>query len=252
MNRFGLDGKRYLVAGLGGIGSAIAKELLADGARLIVTDVNSESIDKMVAEVGQDRVLGFPCDFNDVSTIEKIVKDAVVPLGQLDGFVYAVGVGDVRPLKMCKPDFMSKVMNINFFSFVELVRVLSAKGLANPSGMNIVGVSALGAFMGNATKTAYCASKGAMNAAVRCMAKELAPRHIRINTVAPGVTDTKMFREAQEYGNDSEAFRQITERQYLGICRPDDIADAVLFLLSDYSRMITGCCLPVDGGKLTS
>lgn len=91
-----------------------------------------------------------------------------------------------------------------------------------------------------------------MNAAVRCMAKELAPKNIRVNTVAPGVTDTPMMRAAEEYGAGSEAFKQISLRQYLGPCDPSDIANAVVFLLSDLSRKITGTCVPVDGGKLTS
>jgi len=147
---------------------------------------------------------------------------------------------------------MKKVMDINFFSFVELIRCISAKGYHNSERTAVVGISALGAFLGNSTKTAYCASKAAMNSAVRCLAKELAPKGFCINTVAPGVTDTPMAKAAEEYGQDSDAFKAIAERQYLGICQPEDIANAVVFLMSNKSRMITGSCLPVDGGKLSS
>ena len=153
---------------------------------------------------------------------------------------------------MSKYDFMLKVMNINFFSFIEIVRSLSAKGRYNPIGMNVVGISALGAYLGNSTKTAYCASKGAMNAAVRCMAKELASKNIRVNTVAPGVTDTPMARAAEDYGADSIEHKMILARQYMGVCQPLDIANTIAFLMSDMSRMITGSCIAVDGGKLTS
>ena len=91
-----------------------------------------------------------------------------------------------------------------------------------------------------------------MNSAVRCMAKELAPKGIRLNTVAPGDTDTPMSRQATDYrdGTDELRFNQI--RQYLGQCQPSDIADGIAFLLSDMSSKITGTCLPIDGGKLTS
>ncbi len=92
-----------------------------------------------------------------------------------------------------------------------------------------------------------------MNGAVRSIAKELAPKGIRINTIAPGTTDTPMFRAAEkDFGKDSNAFNERLGRQYLGLCQPEDIANSVAFLLSGMSRMITGSCLGVDGGKLTS
>ena len=196
--------------------------------------------------------VAYHCDFSDVNGIEIVIRKLIEDNGPVDGFVYCVGIGAVRPLKLSKFDFMQKVMNINFFSFIEIIRCLSLKGNYSHEGMNIVGISALGAYLGNSTKTAYCASKGAMNAAVRCLAKELASKNIRVNTVAPGVTDTPMAKAAEEYGAGSKEHDAILERQYLGICEPSDIADAVVFLLSDMSKKITGCCLPVDGGKLSS
>ena len=214
-------------------------------------DVNDDAMNETLALLKGNNQ-SYHCDFSDVNGIESVIKNIIDNNGPIDGFVHCVGIGAVRPLKLTKYDFMQKVMNINFFSFVEITRCISLKGNYSSKGMNIVGISALGAFLGNATKTAYCASKGAMNAAVRCLAKELAPRNIRVNTVAPGVTDTPMAKAAEEYGAGSKEHDAILERQYLGICDPSDIADAVTFLLSDMSKKITGCCLPVDGGKLTS
>ncbi len=91
-----------------------------------------------------------------------------------------------------------------------------------------------------------------MNAAVRCLAKELAPKNIRVNTVAPGVTNTLMATNFEQMRIESEEIKMIKSRQYLGVCEPIDIANAIAFLLSDLSRMITGSCISVDGGKLTS
>ena len=90
-----------------------------------------------------------------------------------------------------------------------------------------------------------------MNSAVRCLAKELAPKGIRLNNVAPGVTNTTMASNFEALGIDSKESKSIIERQYLGPCEPEDIADTVLFLLSDMSRKITGSCICVDGGKLS-
>lgn len=252
MNGIDFTGKIYLVSGAGGIGAETAKLLNDFGASVILLDISEDNLGNTLASLKGDGNKAYYCDFSDVEGIEAVIKKIVEENGAVDGFVHCVGIGAVRPFKMTKYDFMLKVMNINFFSFVEIVRCLAAKGRYNPEGMNIVGISALGAYLGNSTKTAYCSSKGAMNAAVRCMAKELAPKKIRVNTVAPGVTDTPMARAAEDYGSDSEEHKMILARQYMGICQPVDIANTVAFLLSDMSKMITGGCIAVDGGKLTS
>ena len=209
MNGIDFAGKKYIISGAGGIGAETAKLLNDFGASVILLDISEENLNNTLSSMKGDNNKAYYCDFSNVEGIESVVKTIVDENGAVDGFVHCVGIGAVRPLKMSKYDFMLKVMNINFFSFVEIVRCLSAKGRYNPDGMNVVGISALGAYLGNATKTAYCASKGAMNAAMRCLAKELASKNIRVNTVAPGVTDTPMARSAEDYGSDSEEHKMI-------------------------------------------
>jgi len=243
--------KTIILAGAGGIGTAIAELLASLGARMILLDVVEDKLKEVVSSLPGDGHAFYVCDFSAVESIEPLIAHVIQERGAVDGYVHTTGIGAVRPLKMSKYDYMLKVMNINFFSFVEVVRCLTKKGSYN-QGMNIVGISAVGAYLGNSTKTAYCASKSAMNSAVRCLAKELAPKGIRLNTVAPGATDTPMAREAADYRDGTDEQRVNALRQYLGTCQPSDIADGVAFLLSNMSRMITGTCLPVDGGKLTS
>ncbi len=252
MRGLSFENKSIVVAGVGGIGAETAILLNSLGANIILVDINDGNLITTLGVLKHNLNKKYCCDFSNVNEIEPVTKNIVKEIGPVDGLVYCVGTGSVRPLKMSKYDFMLHVMNINFFSFVEMVRCFSLRGNYNSEGMNIVGVSAIGAYLGNSTKTAYCASKGAMNAAVRCIAKELAPKNIRINTVAPGVTDTPMARAAEDYGNDSMEHKMILARQYLGICQPSDIANSIAFLMSDLSRMITGSCITVDGGKLTS
>jgi len=244
-------GKTIVLAGAGGIGAATAELLASLGAKMVLLDVIEEKLKKVIASLPGDGHSYYVCDFSNVESIEPVLVRLSKEQGAVDGYVHTTGIGAVRPLKMSKYDFMLRVMNINFFSFVEVIRCLSKKGVYN-TGMNIVGVSAVGAFIGNSTKTAYCASKSAMNSAVRCLAKELAPKGIRLNTIAPGATDTPMAREASDYREGTNEQRINDLRQYLGTCQPSDIADGIAFLLSDMSRMITGTCLPIDGGKLTS
>lgn len=250
-NVMDFTGKTIVLAGAGGIGAATAELLASLGARMILLDVVEEKMKEVLTNLEGEGHTCYVCDFSVVGSIEPLLAQITKEQGPVDGYVHTTGVGAVRPLKMSKYDFMLRVMNINFFSFVEVVRCLTKKGSFN-TGMNIVGISAVGAFIGNSTKTAYCASKSAMNSAVRCLAKELAPKGIRMNTVAPGATDTPMAKEAADYRDGTDEQKINAMRQYLGTCRPEDIADAVAFLLSDMSLMLTGTCLPVDGGKLTS
>ena len=250
-NVMDFSGKTIVLAGAGGIGSATAELLASLGAKMILLNVVEDKMKEVVEKLPGEGHSYYVCDFSTIESIEPLLAQLTQENGAVDGYVHCTGVGSVRPLKMSKYDFMLRVMNINFFSFVEVVRCLTKKGTYN-TGMNIVGISAVGAFIGNATKTAYCASKSAMNSAVRCLAKELAPKGIRLNTVAPGATDTPMAREAADYRDGTDEQKVNAMRQYLGTCQPGDIADAVAFLLSDMSSMITGTCLPVDGGKLTS
>lgn len=250
-NRMDFTGKKIVLAGSGGIGSATAELLASMGARMVLLDVSEDNLKDTIGKLSGEGHAYYVSDFSVIESIESLITQVVKEQGPVDGYVHCTGVGSVRPLKMSKYDFMLRVMNINFFSFVEVVRCLTKKGAYNP-GMNIVGISAVGAYIGNSTKTAYCASKAAMNGAVRCMAKELSSKGIRMNTVAPGATDTAMAREAAVYRDGTEGQRINELRQYLGICQPEDIADAVAYLMSDMSRMITGTCLAVDGGELTS
>jgi len=243
--------KLYLITGANGaIGRAVAKALDFHGARLILVGRSSASLlDFIKTDLKTSGHTAISLDLEDVNSIENEIKDAVLLAGKIDGFIHAAGLGDVRPLKMTTPSFLTKVFNVNFVSFIEIIRVISSPRLRGEA-LRIVGVSATGSFLGNSTKTAYCASKAAMDAAVRCLAKELAPKDVRINTVAPGATYSKMMDDVLNLPGGSEALKKITERQFLGVCKPEDIADAILFLLSDQSRMISGSCLPVDGGKL--
>ncbi len=251
MLTFDFQDKKFLIAGIGGIGYSIANLLGQLNAELFVIDIDTEKMEYAKNNISSIKQC-VCCDFSNVENIEDTINNLLIKSGTLDGFVFCSGITASRPFKMLKYKDIINVMNINFFSFVEIVRCITKKGCYN-SGMSIVGISSVGAYLGNSSQTAYCASKAAMNGAVRSIAIELAPKGIRVNTVAPGTTDTPMFKNAKDdIGVDSEVFQRRLDRQYLGICQAEDIANAVVFLLSSMSRMISGSCLAVDGGKLTS
>ena len=214
-------------------------------------DRNEEQLDIFHKSLEGEGHSFYVCDLSQIDSIEGLIGQIIQEQGPIDGFVHCAGIANVRPLKLSKYSYMVDVMNVNFFSFVEIVRCLTKRKAFNP-GMSIVGVSSIGAFYGAPTKVAYTSSKAAMNAAIKCMAVELGSKGIRVNVVAPGATNTDMRRQYESYAQDTDSYKMNAIRQYLGVCEPEDIANSIAFLLSDKARMITGTCLTVDGGKMST
>lgn len=252
MDFVNLNNKTIVIAGAcGGIGKAVSAVLAQGGAQVIALDINEEAMVQLCQQLPGEGHGYRVCDFSNIEGIETVIDDVIKQCGPVDGFVHCAGTGEVRPLKMSKYPYMVSVMNVNFFSFVEIARCLTKRKAFN-TGMSIVGVSSIGAFYGAPTKVAYTSSKAAMNAAVKCMAVELGGKGVRVNTVAPGATNTSMRRQYESYAQDTDSYKINAIRQFLGVCEPEDIANSIAFLLSDKARMITGTCLTVDGGKMAT
>lgn len=250
MVKFDFSGKRILVTGASsGIGEAISRTLTAAGAEVIMVARDPEKLAAAAESVGASAY--YEMDLADVPAIAEQIETIIKERGPLDGFVHSAGIGTVRPLKLCVYDYMKQMMDINFFSFVEIVRIITKKKNFN-EGMSIVGISSVASQEGNQSKTGYCASKAAMDSAIRCMAKELGSKKIRVNSVMPGITRTAIFDQIMDNGGDSEDLKGILQRQYLGICEPDNIAATVAFLLSEEAAFITGSSVAVDSGRLSS
>jgi NAD(P)-dependent dehydrogenase (short-subunit alcohol dehydrogenase family) len=140
-------------------------------------------------------------------------------------------------------------MSGNFYSFVELVKHFS-KRKNNDNGGSIVAISSIASKVGARGLTAYCASKGALESAIRSLALELAAKNIRINSIAPGMIETQIYDGLKEIINNKEFEVDLKKRQIMGVGNPEDVASAAAFLLSDASKLITGTSLVVDGGYL--
>ena len=252
MNLVDLTGKRILVTGASsGIGKQTAITLSQIGAKLTLIARDEDKLQQTLRELKGEGHDYFPADLSDVGMIETLVKEVVAKEGPLDGLVYSAGVGTALPLTQSKPEKVQATFDVNFFGFFEIVRQVTKKGRFNP-GMRIVGVSSCASMRGDKSKAIYSSSKAAMDSAVRCMAKELAEKKICINTVAPSMTATELYnRYVEKYGEDSETNHELLTRQYLGIAQPEDIANAIAFLISPAARFITGITLPVDGGLTT-
>jgi len=242
--------KQILLTGSAvGIGRAVALLLNQMGANIVMIDIDEPGLEKLSSELKGERHKSYCYDLKNLEGIEGLVSGIVSEKGPFDGFVHCVGIRSRRPLSMLKPSAVADIMGVNFGSFIELVRCTSKSNHFRP-GYSIVGVSSVSAHAGSASVTAYAASKGAMESAVRCIAKEMANRKIRINTVIPSQINTPEYVKLRK--NSPSEVEQLSERQYLGLGEPIDVANAIIFLLSDMSRFITGSSIAVDGGFLAS
>lgn len=251
-NLVDLKEKRILVTGASsGIGKEIVTLLDQLEAETILVARREENLKEIVTGLENKKSCYYVADLSQLDELEGLIEQIVAERGPLDGFVHSAGITSSRPFRTIKPDILDQVMKINFYSFVELCRCLTARKRFSETGCNIVGISSTSSIQGNSSKTAYCASKAAMDAAVRCMAKELANKHIRVNTVAPAFIKTDIYESFLEKGEDSKDAELTMARQYLGLGQPSDVANLTAFLLSEASRFITGSTIGVDGGKLS-
>ena len=249
INLFDFTGKNILITGAGtGIGKETAIQLHKAGAKLIILDKDEKAMQEVAANLGS-YVVYYAADLSATASLAPLLKTVIAKSGPLDGFVHCVGVRSRRPINLIKPEEVHQIMNINFVAFIEMVRLITRKGNFNP-GLSIVGISSIASIRGGAGVTLYAASKAAMDAAVRCLAKELAPKNIRLNTVMPAQINTPAYDNLRTMSGDAED--ATLNRQYLGLGEPIDVANAIVFLLGTGSGFISGSAIPVDGGFLTT
>ncbi len=244
-----LTGRQFVVTGASsGIGKQTAVTLSRLGARVILIARREDKLRETLETLEGEGHACYTADLADVDAIADLVKRICTECVPLDGLADAAGISHSIPLGQFSPQKIEEVFKVNYFGFIEMTRQISKKGRFNP-GMRIVAVSSVAAVCGDPVHTAYSGSKAAIDGSIRCLAKELAPKQIALNSVAPAMTDTPMNAGFNaRYGADSESIKYVLQRQYLGIADPQDVANAIAFLLSPAARFITGTCLYVDGG----
>lgn len=226
-----------------GIGRAIAEAMHAEGARVYCCDKDITSIDSLCAR--QTRMNAVCLDVTDREAIKSAVMNIKKEAGRIDVLVNNAGVVFNDLLGMISRERTEFMFDVNVMAVIELTQLV-ARIMTRGGGGSIVNVSSVTAVLGSAGQTAYSASKGAIISFTKSAAKELAPKGIRVNAVAPGIIKTERFEEL--YGSDGDKIDRRIERIGLGrLGEPADVANACVFLASDKASYISGQILGVDG-----
>jgi 3-oxoacyl-[acyl-carrier protein] reductase len=242
-----LEGKTALVTGGSrGIGRAIVQTLAQSGARVaFVYQSNAEAAEQLVAELAQKQlsVTAHRADVRNKEAADEIVKTVVDGWGKLDILVNNAGIVRDTLLAMMTNAQWQEVIETNLTSVFNFCQAATRPMMSARYG-RIINMSSVAAEFGNKGQTNYAASKGGIEGFTRCLAKELASRGVTVNAVAPGFIETDMT-AAVRNAAEAEIKKAIPARR-LG--KPEDIAQAVLFLAGEGASYITGQVLKVDGG----
>jgi 3-oxoacyl-[acyl-carrier protein] reductase len=244
-----LANKVALVTGASkGIGAGIAKALAADGASVVVNYSSSKAgADKVVAEIKSKggKAVAVQGDFSKQEDIGKVFAEVKKSFGRLDTLVNNAGIYAFTPLEQVTPEEYQKIFNLNVLGL--LLSSKEALKYFGPEGGSIINIGSVVSSLTPPHSSVYTATKGAVDAITRVLAKELGPKKIRVNSINPGMVETEGVHAAGFIGSDFE--KNAVSQTPLGrIGQPQDIATVATFLASDDSAWLTGELLRAGGG----
>ncbi len=240
------DKVAIITGGSRGIGYAIAEKFLQEGAKVIITasspETASHAVDSLKEKYPQAAVGGISPNLADLEDVRSAFRKATEEFGCVDILVNNAGISERTPFMEYTEETYDKVMDLNVKGVFNATRAASECMVAKGSGV-ILSTSSMVSISGQPSGFAYPASKFAVNGMTVSLARELGPKGIRVNAVAPGITQTDMMKAVPKEVIDP-LIQQIPLRR-LG--QPEDIANAFVFLASEEASYITGVVLSVDG-----
>jgi 3-oxoacyl-[acyl-carrier protein] reductase len=246
-----LAGKVAVVTGASkGIGASIAKQLAADGAAVVVNYSSSkEGAERVVAEIVRKggKAVAVQANVAKQPDIQRLFAETKKAFGQLDILVNNAGIYEFAPLENVTAEHFHKLFDLNVLGLI-LTSQEAAKYFG-PAGGSIINISSVVSTYAPPNTSVYSATKAAVDAVTRSLAKELGTRKIRVNSINPGMVETEGTTSSGITANESDFRKQVESQTPLGrIGQPQDIAPAAVFLASADSAWITGETLYISGG----
>ncbi len=248
----GLKNRVAIVTGAaGGIGSAICRRFLDEGAHVLAVDINADALKALAAALGADEQRLYPLavDIADYAAVKEAVDRGVAKFGKLDILVNNAGWDVAKPFLQTDPDLWDKIIAINLRGPLNLHKAAMPHMIAGGGG-KVVNVASDAGRVGSSGESVYSACKGGLISFSKTIAREYARDNIRVNAVCPGPTDTPLLRSVTgdgEYGQKLyEGLKRAIPLKRLG--QPDDLPGMIVFLSSDDANFITGQVISVSGG----
>jgi 2-hydroxycyclohexanecarboxyl-CoA dehydrogenase len=242
-----LGGKIAIVTGAGqGIGKAIAEKLAAEGATVVVTDLDAATATETAAAL--PAAVARRTDVTDRTAVQAMVHDVAAEFGRVDVLVNNAGWDKASPFAESEPDDWDRAIRVNLYGVLHACKAVLPV-MAGQGGGAIVNLGSDAGRVGSSGEAVYSAAKGGVIAFTKSLARELARQQVRVNCVCPGPTDTALFASFAGPGLREALTRAIPFRR-LG--QPADVANVVAFLASDEAAYITGQTVSVSGGLTMS
>ncbi len=240
--------KTYVITGgTSGIGRALVESFKDADVKLILLVRNEEKAKTLTEVISPSKLEIVRADLEAVD----VLKDALKPClkADFDGFVHCAGISYTQSLRKSTYERALALMKVNFFSFAEILRLLTANKPAAKQ-FRAVAVSSGASLNGVPLEQMYCASKGALDSFVRAASIELGKKNIEVNTVQPDWVDTPLTAHLKAYRGEQGFYDYVKTIQPLGIIPPAEVAETIRFLLEKKGNKMTGCAVRINAGNV--
>lgn len=240
------QGRKIIVTGAAtGIGKATTEALIASGASVALWDIDKAACGAIAAN-SSEKAIALEADVASAASVEKAMADTIEALGGIDGAFNNAGIGiDTLPLEVIEEADFDRIVSINMKGVWLCMKHQLAHMKANGGG-SIVNNASVAGLVGLAMQGAYSGTKHAVVGMTKAAALEAAPEKVRVNAICPGATYTPILTHLLEAGVTEDMLSEMAAQKRLA--KPEEIANAACWLLSDEASFMTGVAMPVDGG----